>query len=162
MDNRVTVGSESALYEDFIAGRNATVVGNPPETFVSSASDAKSVTQLQERLQSDMLERGERVEHIEQSGTDHGDGSEVVFNIIAVALNVLKLPLVVSVYYGVGYGISSSMDSTEMGWVATLLSAVVTYLLGTWGIALFVAFLTRVGIASFRSGYTGYYTPRCK
>ena len=137
MDNHVTVGSESALYEDFIAGRNATVVGNPPETFVSSASDAKSVTQLQERLQSDMLERGERVEHIEQSGTDHGDGSEVVFNIIAVALNVLKLPLVV-------------------------LSAVVTYLLGTWGIALFVAFLTRVGIASFRSGYTGYYTPRCK
>ncbi len=90
------------------------------------------------------------------------DGSVHAFNVIAVILNLLKLPFVVGVflayYFLMRYVLPDSLGNSPI--IKECVAAVLTWQLGVWSIALCLSFATISGFASFQSGATGYYTPR--
>jgi hypothetical protein len=88
------------------------------------------------------------------------EGSVLLFNFVAVSLNLLKLPFIVSVFLGFYFAIDPLLDALHSAIVRAFVSGLITYLLGSCAIALSLAALTRSRIASFRQGYTGYYTAR--
>ena len=110
-----------------------------------------------------MLERGLRVSSPPKADSSaKDDGSVHAFNAIAILLNLLKIPLVVGVFLAyyilLSYALRGSLESTPV--VKHCIAALLTWQLGVWSIALFLAFATVSGVASFQSGATGYYTSR--
>ncbi len=170
---------------------NGTVVGNPPEVFVSSQKDEyagkileylftcyslflvsnshsnvslySTVAQLQEAVQGSKMQRQRSsLQKIHVHSTNE-DGSVCVFNCVAIILNLIKLPFVVgcfvAYYYLFDYALFDSFES-EQTVLRVCVNALLTYLAGIMSISLLLTILTQSGIASFRSGSSGYYTSR--
>lgn len=152
-EDQVTVGSEGVLLEDMVVRKMGTVVGNPPTVFANYRDQDFSVKQL-------------HFFNLKSQGTklsfdkEDKEGSVLFFNVVAVTLNLLKLPFIISVFLGFYFAINPLLSALDNIIFRVFITGIITYLLGSCGIALALAVLTRSGIASFRKGYTGYYTAR--
>lgn len=97
--------------------------------------------------------------HSEAGSSDKTDGSVHAFNVIAVVLNLLKLPSVVGVFVSyyvlMSHVLPDTLGSNPV--VKQCLAALLTWLIGIWSITLLLSFATVSGFASFQSGATGYY-----
>eukprot|EP00978_Attheya_sp_CCMP212_P033290 scaffold133765_cov60-Attheya_sp.AAC.4 len=160
--SHVTVGSEGTLPPNMNVATDGTVVGNPPVVFRSTATDEKAVRQLQDAVRNDAEENGDNSDRsrVDTDSSDEEEGSAVLFNIIAIALNLSKLPSVVFVFLGMYYLFQWVIPFDTNITAGYILIAVSTFLGGIVAIATFVAVLTRVGVSSMKRGFTSYYTLR--
>ena len=98
---------------------------------------------------------------VSHRGSNNDDSSVHIFNCIAIILNLTKLPFVVggfvAYYHMIDFALASSIDQAVL---RACVNAFITYLLGVLSFVLLLSFATRLGLASFQSGSSGYYTPR--
>jgi hypothetical protein len=156
--NDVTVTSEGSLPQNFRVENGGTVMGNPPNIFYSTTDAMRPVRELQllihtesQRQRDSDIESGTRNEGANGVRGDDEEGNVMLFNFVAVLINLLKLPSVVAIFIACHY-LFTWLLKPVMNIGVRVAVSLLSYTLGLFIMMLFVVVLTRGGATSMKIG----------
>lgn len=156
--NDVTVTSEGSLPQNFRVENGGTVMGNPPNIFYSTTDVMRPVRELQllihtesQRQRDSDIESGTRNEGANGVRGDDEEGNVMLFNFVAVLINLLKLPSVVAIFIACHY-LFTWLLKPVMNIGVRVAVSLLSYTLGLFIMMLFVVVLTRGGATSMKIG----------
>ena len=154
----VTVTSEGSLPQNFRVENGGTVMGNPPNIFYSTTDVMRPVRELQllihtesQRQRDSDIESGTRNEGANGVRGDDEEGNVMLFNFVAVLINLLKLPSVVAIFIACHY-LFTWLLKPVMNIGVRVAVSLLSYTLGLFIMMLFVVVLTRGGATSMKIG----------